>query len=166
MTERKLTDEEKILSLLKVSDDVYANAKLTPEEAKTLLDLFNRQKAEIERLEREIEDLESAQEITPEAKHFIDTKADKVISLMNEIIKSQEQIKAEAIKDFAEVFTGRFIRLLDLDCQQAQIATELSNRIVKEMTGGTDFSGMFSNVKTLKVLPDIDILGNAEGAQE
>ena len=66
------------------------------------LDLINRQREEIERLEREIEDLESTQEITPEAKYLVDTKADKVISLMNEIIKSQDQIKSEAIKEFAE----------------------------------------------------------------
>lgn len=63
---------------------------------------INRQKAEIEKLERKIESLESIQEISPEAKHFVDTKADKVISLMNEVIKSQKQIKAEAIKEFAE----------------------------------------------------------------
>ena len=66
------------------------------------LNLINRQKAEIERLKKEIESLESIQEISPEAKHFVDTKADKVISLLNEVIKSQEQIKAEAIKEFAE----------------------------------------------------------------
>lgn len=72
------------------------------ELAQNALDLINRKKAEIERLEREIEDLESTQEITPEAKHLVDTKADKVISLMNEIIKSQDQIKSEAITEFAE----------------------------------------------------------------
>ncbi len=67
-----------------------------------VLDLINRQKAEIEKLKRKIKPLESIQEISPEAKHFVDTKADKVISLLNEAIKSQKQIKAEAIKEFAE----------------------------------------------------------------
>ena len=51
-------------------------------------DLINRQKAEIEKLKKEIEKLESIQEISPEAKHFVDTKADKVISLLNEMIKA------------------------------------------------------------------------------
>ena len=53
MTYHKFTDEENILLLLKWSDDLYANAKLTPEEAKTLLDFINRQKCEIERLTAE-----------------------------------------------------------------------------------------------------------------
>ncbi len=69
---------------------------------KLTLDLINRLQAENEELKREIENLESVQEISPEAKHFVDTKADKVISLLNEVIKSQEQIKAEAYKEFAE----------------------------------------------------------------
>ena len=55
-----------------------------------VLDLINRQKAEIEELERELEDLSSIEEISPEAKYIVDTKADKIISLLNEINKSQE----------------------------------------------------------------------------
>lgn len=66
------------------------------------LDLINRQKAEIKRLKRKIEHLESIQEISPEAKYLVDTKADKVISLLTELNKSQEEIKSEAIKEFAE----------------------------------------------------------------
>ena len=58
--------------------------------------------AKNESLNREIKSLESIQEISPEAKHFIDTKADKVISLLTEVIKSQEQIESEARKKFAE----------------------------------------------------------------
>ena len=66
-----------------------------------VFEIVKRQKSEIEGLKKEIENLESTQEISPEAKHFVDTKADKVISLLNKAIKSQEQIEAEAIKDFA-----------------------------------------------------------------
>ena len=65
-------------------------------------DLINRLQAENERLKIKIEDLESMQEISPEAKYLVDTKADKVISLLNEINKSQGQIKSEARKEFAE----------------------------------------------------------------
>lgn len=72
----------------------------------TLQKYIAEQKAEIERLERTIEDLESIQEISPEAKYLVDTKADKVISLMNEILKSQEQIKAEAITEFEDRLNG------------------------------------------------------------
>ena len=59
-------------------------------------------KAEVERLQKEIENLESMQEISPEAKYLVDTKADNIISLLTEITKSQEQIKAEARKEFVE----------------------------------------------------------------
>ena len=67
-----------------------------------VFEMVKRQKSEIETLKKEIENLESTQEISPEAKHFVDTKADKVISLLNKAIKSQEQIEAEAIKVFTE----------------------------------------------------------------
>lgn len=66
------------------------------------LAMIVRLQAENERLKREIEDLESVQEISPEAKYLVDTKADKVISLLTEINKSQEQIKAEAYKESIE----------------------------------------------------------------
>ena len=69
---------------------------------KEVLDFINRLQAEIERLKIKIEDLESMQEISPEAKYLVDTKADKVISLLNEINKSQGQIKSDARKEFAE----------------------------------------------------------------
>lgn len=106
-------------------------------------DLINRQNAEIERLEREIEDLESTQEITPEAKHFIDTKADKVISLMNEIIKSQEQIKAEAIKEFAERLKEMaFIHESPFEANEDKfiklVAINDIDNLVKEKTGAQE----------------------------
>ena len=82
-------------------------------------------KAEIERLEREIEDLESVQEISPEAKHFVDTKADKVISLLNEAIKSQEQIKSEARKEFADLSIKKI-------CEQVCAPTPTESYIVEK----------------------------------
>ena len=102
-----------------------------------VFDLINRQKAEIERLEREIEHLESTQEISPEAKHFVDTKADKVISLMNELIKSQEQIKAEAVKEFAEKLKTNVFEADDIN-EDTFLAVEVSyiDNLVKEFTEG------------------------------
>jgi hypothetical protein len=102
---------------------------------KNALALINRQKAEIERLEREIEDLESTQEISPEAKHFVDTKADKVISLMNELIKSQDQIKADAVKEFAERMKA--IRRKMYPCYvSVDLFEGVIDNLVKEFTGG------------------------------
>ena len=102
------------------------------------IELINRQKAEIERLEREIENLESVQEISPEAKHFVDTKADKVISLMNELIKSQEQIKAEAVKEFAERLKSemRNCARIDFNGTYYAIGYRLIDNLVKEFTEG------------------------------
>ena len=108
-------------------DQRYCGSKM----AKDVLDLIKRYKAENERFKREIEDLESTQEITPEAKYLVDTKADKVISLMNEIIKSQDQIKAEAIKEFAERLKSRLIIYTHINLNHA------IDNIVKEMTEET-----------------------------
>ena len=93
------------------------------------LDLINRQKTEMDRLKREIENLESTQEITPDVKYFVDTKADKVISLLNEAIKSQEQIKAEAIKEFADKVKEYFNPDSSYEIRQ------YIDNLVKEMTG-------------------------------
>lgn len=54
------------------------------------------------KFEREIEDLESTQEITPEAQYFVDTKADKMISLLTEINKTQEQVEQEVAREIFE----------------------------------------------------------------
>lgn len=40
MTDKNFTDEEKVIALLKISDDIHANANLIPEEAKVLLSLI------------------------------------------------------------------------------------------------------------------------------
>lgn len=85
MTDHKFADEENILLLLKWSDDLYANTKLTPEEAKTLLTLINRQKAELEKWKK---------------------NCDELYDQMSERQKAEVEIarrigKSEAIKEFA-----------------------------------------------------------------
>lgn len=107
MMERKFTDDEKILSLLKMSDDLYANAKLTPEEAKTLLDLINRQKAELESL--------------------------KEAYAIYEETTGLKWARAEAIKEFAERLKSRAsgVRV----GWHEFVTVEGIDNLVKEMTG-------------------------------
>lgn len=92
---------------IKKALECYRNSKIIQVEKgdisiDDILNLINRLEAENAQLKREIGDLESTQEISPEAKYLVDTKADKVISLLNEVVKSQEQTKAEAFKEFTE----------------------------------------------------------------
>lgn len=54
MTDRKLTEAE-MISYLELSVELGSTAKLAPEEAKILLDLINRQKAENESLQHKYE---------------------------------------------------------------------------------------------------------------
>ena len=75
MTDYKYTDDEKVISILEFCVALHANANLTPESVKALLDLINRQKREIEELEEIV---------------FMDR---------SEAIKI---LKSEAIKEFAE----------------------------------------------------------------
>lgn len=164
MSDRKLTEAE-MITYLQMSVWLGNTASLAPEEAQRLLDIINRQRAklealqmdnaqlqsdivnanmnadhalaEIERLKKEIENLESMQEISPEAKHFVDTKADKVISLLNEVIKSQEQIKAEAVKEFAERLKVKVGSVPQYHFNLLQVKEDIDN-LVKEMTRGQD----------------------------
>lgn len=99
-----------------------------------LKDLINRLQEENERLKKEIENLESVQEISPETKHFVDTKADKVISLLNEVIKSQEQIKAEAYKEFAELLDNKAMSPYYINDDYAVGLTTIK-KLSKELVG-------------------------------
>ena len=105
--------------------------------ASDALRLINRLKTEIEKLEGKKENLESIQEISPEAKHFVDTKADKVISLLNEAIKSQKQIKAEAIKEFAENVKKNHLAIFNTIYSHTHFC-EMIDNLVKEMTEDND----------------------------
>ena len=109
------------------------------DKIKLALDLINRLQEENERLKRKIEDLESVQEISPEAKYLVDTKADKVISLLTELNKSQEQIKAEAYKEFEEKAEKEIkgwqddIHINEYDYQKYDFVFERIYEILKEM---------------------------------
>lgn len=111
-TDHKSTDEENILLLLKWSDDLYANTKLTPEESKTLLALINRQKAEIERLQR----IGSA--------------------TMRRLVKA----RPEAIKEFAERLKANMSNIARMEYGGNTyfcVGYDLIDNLVKEMTEGT-----------------------------
>ncbi len=101
---KKILELEDNLKIAEAENENYSknNQQMTSDILK-LYKKLEQAKAENERLKREIEDLESVQEISPEAKYLVDTKADKVISLLTELNKSQEQIKAEAYKEIAEM---------------------------------------------------------------
>ena len=101
-------------------------------------------KAENGRLKREIEDLESVQEISPEAKYLVDTKADKVISLLTELNKSQEQIKAEAVKEFWNKLKSHSRKMQSSDFSgefwDKAILVEDIDNLLKEMVGDNNES--------------------------
>ncbi len=144
MPDKKLTDSEIVKALecctqgrdIKVCWDcpLYVDLETARECCEKLntnaLDLINRLQAENEQLKREIESLESIQEISPEAKHFVDTKANKVISLLNEVIKSQDQIKAEAYKEFAERLKSEYA---DFDKKYEVILPENLNKAIDDL---------------------------------
>ncbi len=137
MPDKKLTDSEIVKALKEVLElmlcDGFAQQASTVRDA---LDLINRLQAENKRLKKEIENLESTQEISPEAKHFVDTKADKVISLLNEVIKSQEQIKAEAYKECIEkVKKDKEILLFGDSGNHYRITDKQLDNLLKELGG-------------------------------
>jgi hypothetical protein len=105
MTDHKFTDEENILLLLKWSDDLYANTKLTPEEAKTLLTLINRQKAQIDELKVELDAMRGA--ANSYKMHYEETERKYKIAVAEReanvegFIETLKTIKSEAIKEFA-----------------------------------------------------------------
>jgi hypothetical protein len=121
MTEQKFTDEEKILSLLKVSDDVYANAKLTPEEAKALLDLFKSKNAEIERL---------SEDLKIQNKYWLYYWKD-----VFEV--GMEKLKAGAIKDFADDLMAKAYLSSNWSNSERTYVVEVKDidNLVKEMIG-------------------------------
>lgn len=84
---------------------------------KDALDLINRQKAKIERLEYEI----------------MKTKLEK--HLLNETV---EEIKAEAIKEFAERLKANFDTYTDDEEANALYMRRLIDNLVKEMVGDNE----------------------------
>ena len=89
-------------------------------------DLINRKEAEIERLETEYESV------------YEQAKADILGNMADGGTSCHwciEQHKAEAIKEFAERFTERFIACLDLKYMQANIVRDCKDDLVKEMVG-------------------------------
>lgn len=126
MTEQKFTDEEKILSLLKVSDDVYANAKLTPEESKALLDLFKSKNAEIERL---------SEDLRIQNKYWLCYWRDVFEAGM-------EKLKAESIKDFADDLMARAYLSSNWSNSERTYVVEVEdiNTLVDEKIGGNNES--------------------------
>ena len=76
-------------------DDKFGIISCTKKLSNATLDLINRQKAEIERLEKEIKDKERAYNDELCSRKEWQTKC-------RELLKEKQIIKSEAIKDFAE----------------------------------------------------------------
>jgi hypothetical protein len=137
MTDHKFTDEKNILLLLKWSDDLYANTKLTPEEAKTLLTLINRQKAQIDELKVELDAMRGA--ANSYKMHYEETERKYKIAVAEReanvegFIETLKTIKAETIKEFAERLKSDFGRIPQHQFTRSQIEWSI-NTFVKEMT--------------------------------
>ena len=96
--------------------------------AKNALDLINRQKAEIERLEKEIKDKERAYNDEFCSRKEWQTKC-------RELLKEKQIIKAEAIKDFAERYRKEIFSITHFNGYvNANLVLSVFNDLVKEMT--------------------------------
>jgi hypothetical protein len=125
MTDHCFTDEGNILLLLKWSDDLYANVKLSPEEAKTLLALINRQKAEIERLNKEVDRLSQCV-----------LYHDGIVS---DLEKDLFNAKSEATKEFSERLKANMSNIARMEYGGNTyfcVGYDLIDTLVKEMTEG------------------------------
>ena len=91
--------------------------------AKNALDLINRQKAEIERLEKEIKDKERAYNDEFCSRKEWQTKC-------RELLKEKQITKSEAIKEFAEKLKKRFY----LSAVLCVVYVYYIDNLVKEMT--------------------------------
>ena len=91
--------------------------------AKNALDLINRQKAEIERLEKEIKDKERAYNDEFCSRKEWQTKC-------RELLKEKQITKSEAIKEFAEKLKKRFY----LSAGRCVVDVYHIDNLVKEMT--------------------------------
>ena len=121
--------------------------------AKHSLDLIKRQKAEIERLSKQVElGNEYIESLT---KAFNDRTAElqtakldikqlhtDVERIENRRIKDcrswqskYSSLRAEAVKEFAEIYTEKLIALFNLEYSQAETARRIKKIIVKEMVG-------------------------------
>lgn len=103
------------------------------------LDLIKRQKAEIERLKEPkmlIANIEVSEDVIEKLIN------QKVISITNDkadvSFLYDKQIRAEAIKEFADIFVEKIIILFNMNYSQAETAREYKKIIVKEMAGDTE----------------------------
>lgn len=119
MTDHKFTDDENVISILEFCVALHANANLTPENVKALLDLINRQKAEIERLESLCEKIGIAN----------DAKFERICVLQEDL----ETAKSEAIKEFAKKIKTDAERICDDNYIEGALIKYVDT-LVKEMT--------------------------------
>lgn len=124
MTDRKLTEAE-MITYLQLGAELGNTARLAPEEAKTLLDLINRQRAEIERLHSEVK----------EKTETIDFLKDQAVGWSIDFCNLKAKLntaKSEAVKEFAERLKKRLERKYTIFVRE-YVLRHL-RELVKEMT--------------------------------
>ena len=124
MTDRKLTEAE-MITYLQMSVELGNTARLAPEEAQTLLDLINRQKAEVEELETATDEAVSC---------FY-----RMESLYHIKCTELKVARAEAVKEFAERLENDSCKIIECNgiterVVSYQISPEGVDKIVKELT--------------------------------
>lgn len=118
--------EEEIISALEFCDSVYSDAKLTAEEAKTLLAIFNRQKAEIELLR-------AINESRKEERKLLLSHIDRLKAEKDNLIKTYEKSALEVLEEF-------IMRLKERAAQgfweeRAYVSVEDVDHVLEEMVG-------------------------------
>ena len=150
MTDKKYTNEEieKALSLCgRTTEAIYCDqCPLCGEyecirEIKVLaLDLINRQKAEIERLKKEVNLVsilfQDVQERTEEYRLKIENFQNVISNQQIEIsVKIEKQIKAEAYREFAEKLENEINCRTTLSREQDKNVIHIIHNLLKEMVG-------------------------------
>lgn len=105
-------DKEVLAKMIATAFEKISSADVVPKSEVERLQ--NEYEEKITELTREIEDLESTQEITPEAKYLVDTKADKIISLLTEFNKTQDELKQEVAREMFEDFQNILFSIMYL----------------------------------------------------
>ena len=132
--------DNKIISLLERLGEVAPKPQYLNTEAvrrlsvfsKATLALINRKKAEIHRLNIELQAMRGAA-------NAFKAENEKLKKLLEEAETNEKEAAKRfykaGIKDFANTFTAQFVLLLALNCEQADIARKCASKLSEEMAG-------------------------------
>lgn len=130
MAENRVTKNDVIKALqccIKSTSDcdncplhIRGDGDCTDKAKQGALDIINQQRTEIERLKEELE-----------------IRNQKRVSIF-EISNAYERGRANAIKEFAETYTENFIRILNLNCEQIEVARKVKDNLKSALLGICD----------------------------